>query len=142
MTNEGQTWLLRTALALTGLVIVFLGVNVALGGMRTLGLQGPTDFFVVSDALAFQNQDNHVRFLGGVWLAAGLVMLTGALLLNKLRGPLVAITVMVFIGGLARLSIMDQDVLLSVAIAPSLFAELVLFPLLGIWLLRSQPNAR
>lgn len=138
MTNSGQAWLLRTVLALTGLVIVLLGVNVAFGGMRTLGLQGPTDFFVVSDAVAFQTQDNHVRFLGGVWLATGLVMVAGAVLLNKLQGILVAITVMVFIGGLARLSIMDQDILLSVAIAPSLFAELVLFPLLGIWVLRSQ----
>jgi len=138
MTNNGHAWLIRTVLALTGLVIVFLGVNVAFGGIRTMGLQGPTDFFVVSDAAAFQNQDNHVRFLGGVWLAAGLVMLIGAFLLNKFRAVLVTITVMVFVGGLARLSIMDQDILLSVAIAPSLFAELVLFPLLGIWILRSQ----
>jgi hypothetical protein len=44
---------------------------------------------------------------------------------------------MIFVGGLARLSAADPDLLISAAIAPSLALELVLFPLLGLWVARS-----
>ena len=117
--------------------MVLLGVNVGFGGIRTLGFQGPTDFVTVSNAAAFSVQDNHVRFLGGFWLGAGLIMLAGALALQQLRPVLIALTLMVFVGGLARLSEVDISVLKSLAVAPSLLVELLVYPLLGLWIFRS-----
>ena len=133
---------LRVLLGLIGLAIILLGLNVGLGGISTLGWQGPTDFISVTDSTAFGNQDNHVRFLGGFWLAAGLVMLTGAFALRRLRLLLMGITGMVFIGGLMRLSVLDPSVFFEGSIAPSLLTELVGFPLLGLWIAQStKPNA-
>ena len=128
-----MTLLLRALLGLIGVVIVLLGVNVGFGGIATLGLQGPTDFISIEDADAFAVQDNHVRFLGGVWLGAGLLFIASAFYLTRLKGPLLALFAMIFIGGIARLSAADPALLMSANIAPSLLAELVLFPALAFW---------
>jgi hypothetical protein len=129
---------LRAVLAIAGAAIVFLGLNVGLGGIRTLGWQGgAVDFLAVTDPAVFSVRDNHVRFIGGVWLAAGLFFLAGAFALERLRPVLVALTAMIFVGGLARLSAADPDILLGAAIAPSFVLELVLFPLLGLWVWKS-----
>ncbi len=128
---------LQAVLLLAGLVMVALGVNVGFGGIRTLGLQGGGDFFQVLNADAFTAQDNHIRFLGGFWLGAGLFVLAGAFWLRQLGPVLIAIAVMVFVGGLARLSVLDSDIVLSGAVLPSLLTELIAFPLLGLWVLRA-----
>jgi hypothetical protein len=130
---------LRIVLLLAGAVMIALGFNVGLGGIATLGWQGSTDFVTVTDASAFAAQDNHVRFLGGFWLGAGLLMASGAFLLDRLRPTLTGIAAMVFVGGLARLSAADPALITSAAILPSLLAELVLFPLLGVWISRRAP---
>ena len=127
---------LRIVLLAVGAVMIALGLNVGLGGIPTLGWQGSTDFLSVTDAAAFAAQDNHVRFLGGFWLGAGLLMASGAFFLDRLRPTLTGIAAMVFVGGLTRLSAADPALITSAAILPSLAAELVLFPLLGLWLWR------
>lgn len=132
---------LRAVLLLTGLAVVFLGVNVGLGGIRTLGLQGGTEFLTVTDAAIYAVRDSHVRFIGGVWLAAGLVLLAGAVALERLRTALIAVTAMVFIGGLARFSGFEPGLFGSMSILPSLLLELVGFPLLGLWIARTRPKA-
>jgi hypothetical protein len=135
--NISRNVLLRTVLAIAGAAIVFLGLNVGLGGIQTLGWQGSGDFVTVTDPALFAVRDNHVRFIGGVWLGVGLLFLAGAVALDRLRTVLVALTAMIFVGGLARLSASDPALLTSAAIAPSLALELVLFPLLGLWVARS-----
>lgn len=127
---------LRIVLLAVGAVMIALGLNVGLGGIPTLGLQGSTDFVSVTNAAAFAVQDNHVRFLGGFWLGAGLLMTAGAFFLNQLRPILIGIAAMVFVGGLARLSVQDPALVTSAAILPSLAAELILFPALALWLSR------
>jgi hypothetical protein len=128
--NISRNALLRTVLAIAGAAIVFLGMNVGLGGIQTLGWQGSGDFVTVTDPALFAVRDNHIRFIG-------LLFLAGAVALDRLRTVLVALTAMIFVGGLARLSAADPDLLISAAIAPSLALELVLFPLLGLWVARS-----
>jgi hypothetical protein len=132
-------YLLRGVMLLIGAVIVVLGLNVGLGGIKTLGWQGGTAAFVtVTDLTLFGIRDNHVRFIGGVWLAAGLLMMAGSVWLERLRPVLIALTGMVFVGGLARFSAFDPSILLQPSIAPSLLLELVGFPLLGLWVSRAE----
>ncbi len=143
MTDAAKpNYLLRLVLALTGCAIVFLGLNIALGGITTLGWQGGgTGFVTIADPVQFAVHDSHVRFIGGVWLSVGLLMLIGSFALQRMRGILIALTGMVFVGGLSRFSAFDPDVLLSAAIAPSFILELVLFPLLGLWITKAESMA-
>jgi len=112
---------------------VLTGVNVGFGGIRTLGLQGPQDFIAVTDAAAFAAQDSHVRFLGGLWLGVGLLFAAGALRLRALRAPLMVALLLVVLGGLARFTTGDATAL-SPNVRLSLLAELVLMPVLFVWL--------
>lgn len=129
---------LRAVLALVGAVIVFLGLNVGLGGIQTLGWQGgAVPFVAVTDAAVFAVRDNHFRFIGGVWLGLGLLMLGASVAFRQLRGAVVAFSAMVFVGGLARFS-GDLGVLMSLDIAPSLVFELVAMPLIGLWAWRAE----
>lgn len=133
---------LRMILAITGCVIVWLGLNVGLGGIQTLGWQGSADFMDVTDEGIYAIRDNHVRFIAGVWSAVGLLMIAGAFWIRQMRGLLLSLFAMIFVGGLMRLSAADFGLLLSADIAPSLIAELVLFPLLALWIYRSEANAQ
>lgn len=124
---------LRTVLALVGALVLVTGVNVGFGGIATLGLQGPTDFFRVADLQAFQAQDSHVRFLGGVWLGVGLLFAAAAVRLNALRPVVCAALALVIVGGLARLSGGNLDLLLGPSVGPSFAAEILLMPVLLWW---------
>lgn len=135
-------YLLRSVLALTGCAILFLGLNIALGGISTLGWQGGgAGFFTVADPVEFAVKDSHIRFVGGVWTSVGLLMLIGSAAFQGMRQTLVALTAMVFVGGLSRFSAFDPDVLMSAAIAPSFVLELGLFPLLGLWIAKAERGA-
>ena len=132
-------YLLRSVLALVGAVIVFLGLNVGFGGIQTLGWQGgAVDFFAVTNEPVFAVRDNHIRFIGGVWLGLGLLMFAGSVAFQRLRTVLVSLTAMIFVGGLARLSGGDVAVLLGGNVAPSLVFEIVLMPLLGLWFTKAE----
>lgn len=131
-------YLLRGVLALVGAVVIFLGLNVGLGGIQTLGWQGgAVDFFTVTNAPVFAVHDNHVRFIGGVWLGLGLLLLAGSVAFRRLRPVLVALTAMIFVGGLARLS-GDLSLLFTAEIAPSFVFEILVVPLLGLWFTRAE----
>lgn len=65
-----RNYLLRGVMALLGLAVVVLGLNIGLGGIRTLGWQGgAVEFLTVTDPALFAVRDSHVRFIGGIWLA-------------------------------------------------------------------------
>lgn len=128
---------LRTILVLVGTVIMLMGVNVGAGGMRTLGWQMSPDFIAIKDAIAFGIQDNHIRFIGGVWFGVGAAFFIGGIMLVRMRPTLVVLCSIIAVAGLFRLSAMDMDILLSADIAPSLGLELIAFPLLAYWLAKS-----
>lgn len=132
-----MTKLLRPILFLTGLVIIWLGLNVGLGGIQTLGWQGATNFLEITDAATFAVQDNHTRFIAGVWTSVGLWFIAGTFALPQIRPVMLALIAMIFVGGLMRLTQGDSSLLFSGAIAPSLIAELILFPLLGLWIFKA-----
>ena len=119
--------------------MIFLGLNVGLGGIKTLGWQGgAADFLTVTNAPVFDVRDSHVRFIGGVWLALGLLMLAGSFAFQRLRSALVALAFMIFVGGIARLSGGDLTFLLSSDIAPSFLFEIIIVPLLGVWFTKAE----
>ena len=134
MNFKNPVFLLRLLLGIVGVVIVFLGFDVAFGGIRTLGWMGPTDFVEIVNSTDFRVQDNHFRFLGGVWIGIGVVFFAGAFALRRLRLVLIVLCGLVFLGGLARLSSFDLRALLSLSVLPSLLAELILFPAIGYWI--------
>lgn len=128
---------LNGVVILVGLAIIFLGLNVGLGGIKTLGWQTTRDFISITDQTIFHTQDSHIRFIGGVWFGVGAVFLIGGFALARYRPTLVILSVMIAIAGLFRLSGMESGVLFSPAILPSLMLELVGFPLLAYWLIMS-----
>ena len=132
-----MTNLLRMVLALCGIGIVMLGLNVSLGGIVTMGWQGSTDFVAITDAAAFQVQDNHVRFIAGVWTGVGLLFLAGAAKLETMRPILLACIALIFAGALARIGSGDWNLLTSREILPSLLAEMIVFPVIGAWVVRN-----
>jgi uncharacterized protein DUF4345 len=131
---------LRVVLVLAGLIIVFTGLNTALGGMLTLGWQGQTVFFQVTDQHAYLVQDSHIRFLGGLWLGIGLFFLVASTNVRKFRSALFLAFALIFLGGLARFTQMRPEITFGPEIVGSLIAELVgmpLLPLLYFWVARS-----
>ncbi|MFK5978823.1 MAG: DUF4345 domain-containing protein [Rhizobiaceae bacterium] len=125
---------LRAVLVLVGAVIMLMGVNVGAGGMRTLGWQISPDFITVKDVITFGVQDNHIRFIGGVWFGVGAAFLIGGAKLEGMRPTLIILCGIIAVAGLFRLSAFDMDVIFSANIAPSLALELIAFPLLAYWL--------
>ncbi|MBL4667207.1 MAG: DUF4345 family protein [Sneathiella sp.] len=76
---------LKVVLLLIGAAIVMLGLNVGLGGIRTLGWQISPDFLTITNADIFHTQDSHIRFMGGVWFGIGGLFLASVVAFEKLR---------------------------------------------------------
>ena len=129
--------LLNLVVVIVGTAIIFLGLNVGLGGIKTLGWQTTRDFISISDAAKFHVQDSHIRFIGGVWFGVGAVFLIGGFAMSKFRPTLIILSAMIAIAGLFRLSGMESGAIFSAAIAPSIAFELIGFPLLAWWLVVS-----
>ena len=133
--------LLNSIVVIIGAVIIFLGLNVGLGGIQTLGWQTTRDFISISNASTFHVQDSHIRFIGGVWFGVGATFLIGGFAMNGFRSTLIIMSVIIATAGLFRLSGLDSGVVFSAAIAPSIAFELVGFPLLAWWLIASDKQA-
>jgi hypothetical protein len=129
--------LLNLVVVIVGAAIVFLGLNVGLGGIKTLGWQSTRDFVVITDPAIFHAQDSHIRFVGGIWFGVGAAFVTGGFAMRTFRPTLIILSAMIAIAGLFRLSGMNSDVIFSAAIAPSISLELFGFPLLAWWLVVS-----
>ena len=68
----------RVVLVIAGAFVIFLGLNVALGGMPTMKWLGERDFFAVTDEAQYRLIDNHIRFFGGLFAASGLFLILAA----------------------------------------------------------------
>lgn len=130
--------LLNLVVVIVGSTIIFLGLNVGLGGIRTLGWQTTRDFISITDAATFHVQDSHIRFIGGIWFGVGATFLIGGFAMNTFRLTLIILSAMITIAGIFRLSGMDSGVIFNAAVAPSLALELIGFPLLAWWLVVSK----
>lgn len=130
--------LLNLVVVIVGAAIIFLGLNVGLGGIKTLGWQTTHDFVAITDAAIFYAQDSHIRFIGGIWFGVGAAFVIGGFTMRTFRPTLIILSAMIAIAGLFRLSGMDSDVIFSAAIAPSIALELIGFPLLAWWLVMSK----
>ncbi len=128
---------LSATLILVGFAIIFLGLNIGLGGIETLGWQNSDPFFTVTNDAVFQVQDSHIRFIGGIWFGVGATFVLGGFKQKALRTTLITLCALIAVAGLFRLSNISGGAVFSVAIIPSLALELLAFPILGWWLLRS-----
>lgn len=128
-------------LVIIGAVCAFYASNVAFGGLHTLGLQGSTDYFTVTDEATYALRDNHVRFYGGIFLALGLFLILAATNVQRFRGGLYLAFALVFVGGLARLTQLQPEVTFGPSNLLSAIVELALMPALFVWLWRSPKLA-
>jgi hypothetical protein len=132
---------LQIVLVLAGAFTVYAGFNKAFGGMRTLGWQGESNYLEVTNEHAFLVQDNHVRFLAGVYSGLGLLFLLAATDPRRYRSALGVACVLIFLGGLARLSQMHVEITFGPDILGSMIAELVGMPLLYLWVSKTTTRA-
>jgi Domain of unknown function (DUF4345) len=125
---------LRLVLAVLGAVSAFVAINVAFGGLETLGWQGATDYFQVTDADAFELRDSHARFYGGVYVGIAALLIVASTNVRRYRQALLSVFAFIFVGGLARLTQGQLDVTLGRDLAVSSVIELVGMPALAFWL--------
>jgi hypothetical protein len=128
--------LFRGILILVGGVIMLIGINVGGGGIQTLGLQGDTSFLDVTNEPRYLVQDNHVRFLGGLFGAIGIFFILATSNLRRYQSVLMVLFTVIFLGGLTRFSSARPDVIFSADVMVSALTELVLMPILYLWLPR------
>lgn len=126
----------RFVLVLSGALVVFLGLNVALAGIPTMSWLGERPFFSVTDAAQYALIDNHVRFFGGLFTGLGLFIVFAATDPVRYRQALTLTFAAIFVGGLARFSAPEIAVVFENEIVTSLAAELLLMPVLIFWLSR------
>lgn len=128
--------LFRIVVALSGAIVLVLALNIVMGGVATAGWLGERPFFTVTDDEQFRLIDSHTRFLGGLFAAAGLVLLLGALDPRKYAQALNVVFIGIFLGGVARFAKPDMDAFMNPDVGSALAAELILMPLLAFWLSR------
>jgi hypothetical protein len=126
----------RFILFVVGAISAFVALNVALGGLDTLGWQGPSDYFGVTDPDAFDIRDSHARFYGGVYIGIAAILILGATDIYKYRQLLSTAFGLIFLGGLARLSQGQLEVMFGPDLTLSSVVELVGMPLMFWWLRR------
>jgi len=134
MTTKKKLIALRIVLGLVGLYIILSGINIAVGGMPTLGLGGQSNFFKVTDMQPYLIQDSHIRFVGGVWLGLGLLFLLSTTNVYKYKTQLLFGCVLIFVGGLSRLFEMHPEITFGKNIIGPFLAEIIGTPILFTWI--------
>ncbi|MEM7157667.1 MAG: DUF4345 domain-containing protein [Myxococcota bacterium] len=132
---------LRISLLVAGVFAFVTGLDQALGGFHTLGWLGQPQWFETTNQAAFLVADNHQRFMGGVWTGIGLMLLFAQRDLVRHQDLLKASFAIVFVGGLARFSQMNPDIVFGPDIIVALIVELLGMPLLFVWLTRAVADA-
>jgi hypothetical protein len=132
-----EMWALRGVLIALALYGVFLGLDFGWGGIAGLGWQGATDFLTITEAARYGVQDSHFRFLGGVFAALSVFIGVGTTDLRRYRDSLRLAFALIFIGGLARLTVGDATVLSHPDVVVALVFETVVMGALYVWVGRS-----
>jgi hypothetical protein len=117
--------ILQTAIAVFALIPIIAGAD---GIVRGLGMVTPT----IRDIAL----DSHFRYLSGLLLGIGLAFWGMVPSIERKSGPFVALTFVVFVGGMARLMSL---IFVGKPDLPMLFGlvmELLVTPLLCLWQLR------
>ena len=125
---------LCVTLAALGAISAFVAVNVAFGGLDTLGWQGPTNYFQVTDHDAYLLRDSHAHFYGGVYLGIAIFLIAASTNLRKYRSGLNVVFAVLFLGGVARLTQLAPGVTFGKDLAVSSLIELVGMPAMALWL--------
>ena len=134
--------LLRMALLALGAVSAFVAVNVAFGGLDTLGWQGPTDYIQVTDHDAYLLRDSHAHFYGGVYLGIAAFLIVASTNLRKYRSALNVVFAVIFLGGVARLTQLEPAVTFGQDLAVSSLIEFVGMPAMALWLAAATRSPR
>lgn len=137
MLKKKKLIVLRIILGLVGLYIVLSGINIAVGGMPTLGLGGQSNFFKVTAVQPYLIQDSHIRFVGGVWMGLGFLFLISTTNVAKFKTLLLFACVLIFVGGLSRLFQMHPEITFGKNIIGPFLAEIIGTPILYTWLSRA-----
>lgn len=124
----------RTLLIVLGALNIFVGINVGFGGISTLGWQGQTEFFEIINESVYLMRDSHIRFFGGLYIGLGLFLLLASTHLRQYQTALKLAFALIFMGGLARLTMLRPDIIFGPDIIGSLLTELILMPILYVWL--------
>ena len=122
MTPAGERRALQIAIAIGGLVPVTAG----LAGV----LVGPSAFEPGAGGVSL---DSHVRYLSGLLLGIGLVFWSFIPRIESVTGTVRILTLIIFIGGLARLLALALHGVPSPGMVFGLVMELVVTPLLCVW---------
>jgi hypothetical protein len=133
---------LRGVLIVLGAVSAFVAINVAFGGLETLGLQGPTKYFQVTDHDAYLLRDSHAHFYGGVYLGIAIFLIVASTNLHKYRTTLNVVFALIFLGGVARLTQLEPGVTFGNDLAVSTLIELVGMPAMTLWLAAATKSPR
>lgn len=128
--------LLRGALLLSGAMLVVIGLNLALGGIHSMGWHIPTDFMTVTDQDLYLRHDNNVRFFGGVFTGLALMTTAGAIWPRALRPSIIAFLLAIPFGSVFRIIAPDYAIFADPVMRPSVLAELLICPALAFWLWR------
>ena len=136
------TKVLRGVLIVLGAVSAFVAINVAFGGLETLGLQGPTKYFQVTDDDAYLVRDSHAHFYGGVYLGIAFFLILASANLHKYRTTLNVMFAAIFLGGMARLTQLEPGVTFGNDLAVSSLIELVGIPAMTLWLAAVTKTSR
>jgi hypothetical protein len=129
---------LRLTLTILGGLSVFVAANVAFGGLRTLGLQGTSDFVTVRDEAAFLIRDSHAHYYGGVYLALGAFLIYAARDVRRYQQALNVVFATMFAGGVARLTQLEPSVTFGADLITSTVIELIGIPALAMWVHRAS----
>ena len=122
--NKMSITAFKIVLVLLGLYGIFLGIDFGWGGFRSLGWQGTTDFFQITDALRYEVQDSNFRFFGGMFIGVGMFLLLAATNLRRYQQSLTLIFGLILIGGLTRFSVGKVESLLMPEIIVALVVAL------------------
>jgi hypothetical protein len=142
-TKRRSTTALRAVLVALGGISAFVALNMALGGLDTLGWQGPTDYVQVTDPDGFSIRDSHARFYGGVYAGIAAMLVIASADIVKYRQTLSFVFALIFLGGLARLSQGELNVMFGPELFTSSVVELVGMPAMLLWLRHlTAPNRR
>ncbi len=115
-------FLFRAILVIVGAVSAYVSINVAFGGLHTLGWQGATDYVTVTDDATY---------------ALGAFLILAATNPQRFRGGLALAFALVSVGGLARLTQLQPDVTFGSSNLLSAVTALVIMPAMFVWLWRT-----